>query len=156
MCVWYKDCFSGKQKWKLLSHVQLSLTVAHQAPLFMEFSRPEYWNGYLFPSLGDLPNPGIEPSSLRLQADSSPSESPGKPTSVERHIFHWIKWSHECTYIDYIWHLCMFSEFICILHKDGVRICMPSCFTWAQLFVTLWTIVHQALCMYMGVYRQKY
>ena len=32
-----------------------------------------------FPSPGDLPNPGIEPQSLALQADSLPSESPGKP-----------------------------------------------------------------------------
>ena len=36
----------------------------------MEFSRPEYWSGWSFPSPGDLPNPGIEPRSLALQADS--------------------------------------------------------------------------------------
>ena len=36
----------------------------------MEFSRPEYWSGQLFLSLGDLPNPGIEPRSPELQADS--------------------------------------------------------------------------------------
>ena len=33
-------------------------TVAHQAPLSMEFSRQEYWDGLPFPSPGDLPNPG--------------------------------------------------------------------------------------------------
>ena len=38
-------------------------TVAHQAPLSMEFSRQEYWSGLLFPSPGDLSHPGIEPSS---------------------------------------------------------------------------------------------
>ena len=38
----------------------------------MEFSRPEYWSGYPFPSPEDLPNPGIEPRSPTLQADSSP------------------------------------------------------------------------------------
>ena len=32
---------------------------SHQAPLFMKFSRQEYWSGLPFPSLGDLPNPGI-------------------------------------------------------------------------------------------------
>ena len=37
-------------------------TVAHQAPLSMEFSRKEYWSGLPFPSPGDLPNAGIEPS----------------------------------------------------------------------------------------------
>ena len=39
----------------------------------------EYWSGLLFPSPGDLPNPGIEPGSLALQADSLPSEPPGHP-----------------------------------------------------------------------------
>ena len=45
----------------------------------MEFSRPEYWSGLLFPSPGDLPNPGIEPRSPALQEDSLPAEPPGKP-----------------------------------------------------------------------------
>ena len=40
----------------------------------MEFSRPEYWSGYPFPSLGDLPNRGIEPWSPALQVDSLPTE----------------------------------------------------------------------------------
>ena len=53
-------------------------TVAHQAPLFMEFSRPEYWSEYPFPSPGALPNPGIEPRSSTLQVDSLPSKAPGK------------------------------------------------------------------------------
>ena len=45
-------------------------TVARQAPLSMGFSRQEYWSGLPFPSAGDLPNPGIEPRSPALQADS--------------------------------------------------------------------------------------
>ena len=45
-------------------------TVALQAPLSMEFSRQEYWSGLLFPSPGDLFNPGIEPGSPILWADS--------------------------------------------------------------------------------------
>ena len=52
-------------------------TVAHKAPLSMEFSREEYWSGYPFHSPGDLPEPGIEPGSPALQADSLSSESPG-------------------------------------------------------------------------------
>ena len=40
----------------------------------MEFSRPEYWSGQPFPSPGDLPDPGIEPVSPALQADSLPNE----------------------------------------------------------------------------------
>ena len=49
------------------SRVQLSATpwtVVHQAPPPMGFSRQEYWNGLAFPSLRDLPDPGIEPTSL--------------------------------------------------------------------------------------------
>ena len=41
-----------------------------KAPLSMDFSRQEYWSGLPFPSPGDLPNPGIEPRSPALQADS--------------------------------------------------------------------------------------
>ena len=44
-------------------------TVAHQAPLSMEFSRQEYWSGLPFPSPGDLPDPGIEPGFPALQKD---------------------------------------------------------------------------------------
>ena len=43
-------------------------TVDHQAPLSMEFSRQEYCNGLLFPSPGVLPNPRIEPMSLKSPA----------------------------------------------------------------------------------------
>ena len=49
-------------------------TVAHQAPLSMGFSRQEYWNGLPCPSLGDLPDPGIEPWSPALQAESLSTE----------------------------------------------------------------------------------
>ena len=71
-----------KVKVKLLSCVRLFATpwtVSYQAPLSMEFSRQEYWSGLPFPSPGDLPDPGIEAGSPALQADSLPSESPGKP-----------------------------------------------------------------------------
>jgi len=45
----------------------------------MEFSRQEYRSELQFLSLGDLPNPGIKHGSPTLQADSLPSEPPGKP-----------------------------------------------------------------------------
>ena len=53
-------------------------TVVCEAPLSMEFSRQEYWSGLPFPSLWDLPNPGIKPGSPALQADSLLSELPGQ------------------------------------------------------------------------------
>ena len=48
-------------------------------PQSMEFSRQEYRNGLPFLSPGDLPDPGIEPRSPILQADTLPFEPPGKP-----------------------------------------------------------------------------
>ena len=53
--------------------------IALQAPLFMGFSRQEYWSRLPFYSPGDLPNPGIEPGFPALQAESLPSEPLGKP-----------------------------------------------------------------------------
>ena len=70
------------KKVKSLSCVQLFVTPwtqAYQASPSMGFSRQEYWSGLPFPSPGDLPDPGIEPGSTALQADSFPSELPGKP-----------------------------------------------------------------------------
>ena len=69
----------------LLSHVQLFATpwtVACQAPLSMGFPRQEYWSGLPFPSLGDLPDPQIEHSSLKspaLQVNPLPTKPPRKP-----------------------------------------------------------------------------
>ena len=67
---------------KLLSRVQLFATpwtVAYQASPSMGFSRQEHWSGLPFPSPGDLPDPGIEPGSLALEADALTSEPTGKP-----------------------------------------------------------------------------
>ena len=71
----------GKSKmWKSLSRVWLFVTP--WTIQSMEFSRPEYWSGWPFPSPRDLPNPGIEPRSPALQADSLPAEPPGKPKNT--------------------------------------------------------------------------
>ena len=65
--------------------VQLCLTpwtVACQAPRSMVFSRQEYWSGLPFPSPGNLPNPGIKPTSLgspALAGGVFTTEPPGKP-----------------------------------------------------------------------------
>ena len=73
---------------QLFSHVQLFVTlwtVAHQAPLSMDFPRPEYWSGWPFPPPGDLPNPGVEPTSPVspvspvLAGRFFTTEPPGKP-----------------------------------------------------------------------------
>ena len=66
--------------WKSLSQVQLFVTP--WTIQSMEFSTPEYWSVYPFPSPGALPNPGIELRSPALQADSLPAESQGKPKAT--------------------------------------------------------------------------
>ena len=74
-------------KVKSLSRVRLFATpwtAAHQASPFMGFSRQEYWSRVLFPSPGDLSDPGIEPRSPALRADALTSEPPRKPK------FHYI------------------------------------------------------------------
>ena len=48
----------------------------------MEFSRQEYWSGVSFPFSRDLSDPGMEPRSPALQADSLPAEPPGKPKNT--------------------------------------------------------------------------
>ena len=56
--------------------------VAHRAPLSIEFSKQEYWSGLPFPSPGDLPDPGLKPTSPAipaLQADSLPMSHQGSP-----------------------------------------------------------------------------
>ena len=70
--------YGQRNEVKGISHSVMSWTVALQAPLSMEFSRQEHWGGLPFPSSGDLPDPGIEPGTPALQADSLPFEPPGK------------------------------------------------------------------------------
>ena len=56
-------------------------SVTHQAPLFMEFPRQEYWSGLPFPSPWDLPNPGIRPTfpvAPALAGRFFTTEPPGK------------------------------------------------------------------------------
>ena len=80
-----------------------SWTLAHQAPLFMEFSRQEYWSGFPFPPPEDLPDPGIKPvspASPVLAGKFFTTVPPGKlqPTSADT-IFKWnisaIKFTHR-------------------------------------------------------------
>ena len=79
--------FTTSAIWEALKRVSCSVmshslgplwTVACQTPLSMEVSRQEYWSGLPFPSPVDLPDTGMKPRSCTLQADSIPSEPPGK------------------------------------------------------------------------------
>ena len=86
MCIY--DIHEGATVFKItmnacmLSCVQLFATpwtVIYQAPLSMEFSRKEYWSGLPFPSPGDLPDSGIEPTSPSLAGRFFTTTPPGKP-----------------------------------------------------------------------------
>ena len=71
--VGWSACFCWWMGAQSFSHVQLFATlwsVALQVPLFMEFSRQEYWSGLPFPTPGGLPNPGMEPGSLASPASA--------------------------------------------------------------------------------------
>ena len=56
-------------------------TITHQTPLSMEFSRQEYWSGY-------LPNPGIKPGSPVSADDFLTTVPPGKPNNVQQRSIH--------------------------------------------------------------------
>ena len=80
----------------LLSHfscVQLYAvlwTLACQVPLSVGFSRQEYWSGLPCPPPEDLPDPGIKPGSLALQADSLPLTLQGNPCVYRISPVFWI------------------------------------------------------------------
>ena len=115
---------------ELLSHVQLFVTpwtVSCQAPLFLEFSRQEYWSGLPFPLPGDLPNTGIEPKFPALQTDSLPSQPPGKSSNRE------IKTSH-------ILELGPRKKFLVYSRKN------KKVWSLLSLYVILWRIRDDSIC----------
>ena len=57
-------------------------SVAYQAPLSMGFPRQEYWSALPFPSPGELPDPGMEPTSPALAGGFFTTEPPEKPDLV--------------------------------------------------------------------------
>ena len=106
-------------------------TVAHQAPLFMEFSRQAYWSGLPFSSLGDLLNPGIETVSPALQADSLLLSHQGSPLFLFLNLFYWSIVCLQCcvnfnctakwftyTYICILFHVLFYY----VYHKIGFHI----------------------------------
>ena len=82
---YYVDCKTKNIKLSIWyeseSESGVRLFVTPRTLQSMEFSRPEYWSGQLFPFPGDLPNPRIEPRSPVFQADSLPAEPQGKTKS---------------------------------------------------------------------------
>ena len=98
-------------------------TIALQIPLFIEFSRQEYWSGLPFPVLGNLPNPGIEPRSPALQADSLLSDPLGKPLSdlyliiIQEWKWSWPAWAGRSIHkVRFFFPQCHAQRHIPLLH----------------------------------------
>ena len=111
-------------------------TVACQDPLSMGFSRQEYWSGLPFLPPGDLPNPGIQPSSPALIGRFFTTEPPGKPA----HVYICYYYLHiVCTIIP----LDLFSQHIMNLYDIGIYL-KPCSF---------WVLMHIAIFEYLEVLR---
>ena len=83
----------------VMSHSVTPWSVAHQASLSMGFPRQEYWSGLVFPSPGDLPHPGIKPTSPAWQADSLPLSHLGIPFIIYYLRTHTHTHTHTHTYL---------------------------------------------------------
>ena len=107
-------------------------TVAHQAPLSMEFPKQEYWSGLPFPSPGDLPDPGIK--------SESPALARGFFTTSTKARHKLLIIRKKIIYIYYITQKgdCCFSRLVM-----------------SDSFATPWTIAHQA-SLSMGFPRPEY
>ena len=110
-----------------LSHVLLfvtpCITVAHQIPLSKGFSRQEYWNGLPCPSPGDLPDPGIEPMTLRSPALAGGFFTTSATWEAPRNTY----WKNK-------------NNFYFLKYHDGGALVAKSCVT----LVSPWTVVLQA------------
>ena len=71
-------------------------TVAHQAPLLMEFPRLEYWSGFPFPPLSNLPDSGIKPMSPALASKFFTPETLGKPAELVINDFYYAEVYPHC------------------------------------------------------------
>ena len=75
------------------THFATPWTVPHQAPLSTGFTRWEYWSGLPVSFPGDLPDPGIEPASPALQANSLQLNHQGSPSYLKIwNGFEYINW----------------------------------------------------------------
>ena len=150
-------------------------TVACQAPLSMGFSRQEYWTGLPFPSPGDLPDPGIEPRSPALQADSLPYELWGTESPLPSfHFLHFCVfepvlpyatptqasgcyWFSHRNFNHSLQNSSFSPEAAATAEQVGRWSCVQGCSVTSRvwLFVTLWTVVLQAPPS-IGFPRQEY
>ena len=104
----------------------------------MEFSRPEYWSGYPFPSPGDLPNPAVEPRSPTLQADPLSAEPPGKPRNTgvgSLSLLQGIFPTQESN-----WDFLHYRQTLYQLNYQGSQVTLPDIFS-----SSCWFLIHMTL-----------
>ena len=94
----------------------------------MEFSRQEYCSGLPCPSPGDLPDPGIEPGSSSLQADSLPTKPPERPKRL----------------LNFVRYFSVSVEMIMFFSLHSIVVVIVQLLSRVQLFVTPWTEACQA------------
>ena len=141
-----RDLFHGQWKWNVSRSVMstsvVSWTVACQAP---PFSRQEYWSGLPFPSPRNLPNPGIKPRSLELQAYTLLSEPPGKPHFMVREP---TKLESELGLSDcHVWSVLLCCHSLQATHSHN----WLECRLVSKAFLTLATSVPVLLCCFPQV-----
>ena len=90
LSMWHWDALEREKKKESVSHSvarhsAIPWTIARKPPVSMGFPRQEDCSELPFPSPRDLPDPGTEPRSPALQADSLPSKQPGKPCFTPHH-----------------------------------------------------------------------
>ena len=107
-CLSFLIEYGGGLVVKLCLTFVIPWTVACQARLSIVFPRQEYRSELPFPSPGDLPDPGIEPMSPALQADSLPLSHRGSPTTLSLHTSN--THSKPGHTLHCFWHIHMFSE----------------------------------------------
>ena len=150
----------------MLRRVQLFVTpwtVACQVPLSMEFSRPEYWSGLPFASPVGLPNPGIKPMSPALQADSLPSEPPGKPYSIVVCMYQsqfpilyllpfFPPWQPYICF-PHLWlYFCFVNRFICTIFLDATYKQYHMNLSFSDLFSSVWLSLDPSKSLQMGLF----
>ena len=94
----------------------------------MEFPGQEYWSVLPFPSPGDLPDPGIKSEYPALQADSLPSEPPGKPNYICVCVYTYVcvyVWIYAYVYI-YVVVIVQLLSCVCLFATPWTAACQAS------------------------------
>ena len=140
--IFYCCCLVTKS---CLTLLWLPWMVAHQAPLFMGFPRQEHWSGLPFPSLGDLVDPRIKPTSPALASRFFTTVPPGKTKAqclAQRKYIALVSVSPSSLVLFFSPVQCFYLQ--TIIHTISSYLFQFSSLSHVWLFVTPWTTARQA------------